>query len=64
MGKSRDFQNSSPFERSICFDVIISENFERFANTFSLKQIFSKTKTFFKKPEYRVLVESAKSKNT
>ena len=32
-------------------------------NTLTLKQIFWKTKTFFKKLEYRVLVESNKIKN-
>ena len=25
-----DFHNSLPFERSVCFDVTITENFERF----------------------------------
>ena len=29
---TRDFQNSPPFERSACFYVTISENFERFHN--------------------------------
>ena len=32
-------------------------------NTSTLKQIFWKTKTFFKKLEYRFLVESAKIEN-
>ena len=33
-------------------------------NTLSLKQIFSKTKTFFTKLEYRFLVETTKIVNT
>ena len=32
-------------------------------NTSTLKQIFWKAKTFFKKLEYRFLVESTKNKN-
>ena len=34
-----------------------------FFNTFTLKQIFSKTKTFFKNLEYDFLVKSTKIKN-
>ena len=33
-------------------------------NTLTLKQIFWKTKTFFKKLEYRFLVETTKIENT
>ena len=33
-------------------------------NTLTLKQIFWKTKTFFKKLEYRFLVEATKIENT
>ena len=33
-------------------------------NTITLKQIFWKTKTFFKKLEYRFLVETTKTENT
>ena len=54
---ARDFQNSPPFERSASFYVRISESFKRF-------QIFWKTKTFFKKLEYRFLFEATKIKNT
>ena len=43
---TRDFQNSLLFERSVCFYVTISGNFERFQ---TLKHLFWKTKTFFKK---------------
>ena len=32
-------------------------------NIYTLKQIFSKTKTFFKKLEYRFLLESTKIEN-
>ena len=34
-----------------------------FFNTLTLKQIFCKTKTFFKKPEHRFLTQSSKIKN-
>ena len=33
-------------------------------NTLTLKQIFWKTKTFFKKLEYRILVETTKIEST
>ena len=42
--------------------MTISESFKRF-QYLTLKQIFWKTKTFFKKLEYRFLVESTKIKN-
>ena len=60
---TRDFQNSPPFERSACFYVTISESFKRF-QYLTLKQIFWKTKPFFKKLEYRFLVETIKIENT
>ena len=47
---TRDFQNSSPFDRLACFYVTFSGNFKRF-KALTLQQIFWKTKTFFKKPE-------------
>ena len=60
---TRDFQNSPPFERSVCFYVTISGNFEPF-EYLTWKQIFWKTKTFFKnKLEYRFLIESTKTEN-
>ena len=46
-----DFQNNPPFERSACFHVTISENLKRFQQS-TLKQIFQKTETFFKKLEF------------
>ena len=46
---SRDFQNSSPFNRSACFYLTISGNYERFL--------------YFQKTEYRFLVESTKIEN-
>ena len=58
---TRDIQNSPRFERSACFYVRISENFSNVFNT--LKQIYWKTKTFFKKLKYRFLIESAKIEN-
>ena len=54
-----DFQNSPLFERSVCFSVEICNVF----NTLTLKQIFWKTKTFFKKLEHCFLVESTNSEN-
>ena len=55
-----DFQNSPPFERLACFYVTSSGNFECFQSVLffsTLKQIFWKMKTYFKKLEYRFLVE-------
>ena len=43
--------------------MTISENFEYFQGTLTLKQIFWKTKTFFKKLEYSFLVKSTKIEN-
>ena len=45
---TRNFQNSPPFEISAYFFVTVSGNFECFS-TLTLKQIFWKTKTLFKK---------------
>ena len=59
---TRDFQNSPLFERSAYFYVTISGNFEWF-QYLTLKQIFWKKKNFFKKLEYRFLVESTKMEN-
>ena len=59
---TRDFQNSPPFERLACLYVTITENLSVF-KTLSLKQIFWKKKTFFKKLEYRFLVESSNIEN-
>ena len=44
---TRDFQNSSPFERSACFYMKIIENLSIF-NTLSLKEISGKRKRFSK----------------
>ena len=43
--------------------MTISENLECFQGTLTLKQIFWKTKTFFKKLEYGFLVKSSKTEN-
>ena len=56
----RDFQSSLPFQRSACFFMWQSNVF----NTLTLKQIFWKTITFFKKHEYCFLVETIKIENT
>ena len=48
-GGTRDFQNSPPFERSTCFHVTISGNFERFqyfkfeTNSLKKENLFQKT---------------------
>ena len=49
---TRDFNNSFPFERSACFYVIISGNFQGF-HYCNFEINFWKTKTFFEKLEYR-----------
>ena len=54
---TRDFQNSSPFERLACFYLTISESFKRF-QYFDFEANFLETKTLFKKLEYRFLVET------
>ena len=61
---TRDFQNSLPFERSACFFMWQSVKVSNVFNTSTLKQIFWKTKTFFKNLEYRFLVEITKIENT
>ena len=59
-----DFQNRPLFERSAFFFMWQSFEILNDFNTLSLKQIFWKTKTFFKKLEYRFLVESTKFEST
>ena len=46
-----------------CFHVTISESFKHFQNL-TLKQIFWKTKTFFKNLDYHFLVEVTKIEST
>ena len=55
---ARDFQNSSPFERSVCFYVTISEKFKRF-QYFNFETDFLENK----KLEYCFLAESTKIEN-
>ena len=43
-----DFQNSPPFERSACFYVTISENFEHF-QYFNFEADFLENENFFQK---------------
>ena len=45
---TRDFQNSPPFERSACFHVTISENFEYF-QYFNFETDFLENENFFPK---------------
>ena len=56
---TRYFENSTPFERSACFWVTTTGILNVFT-TLSLKLIFWKTKAFFKKLEYRFLVQNTK----
>ena len=56
---TRDFQNSSLFERSARFYVTSSENFKHF-QYFNFEANSWKTKTFFKKLEQLFLVERTK----
>ena len=58
-----DFQNDSPFKRLALFMRQSVETLNVF-NTLTLKQIFWKTETFFKKLKYSFLVESTKIENT
>ena len=55
-------QNIPPFERSPYFYVTMSENFKRF-QWFNFERDFMENKTFFKKLEYRFLVENTKIEN-
>ena len=60
---ARDFQNSPPFERSACFFMRQSLKILNVFNTLTLKQIFWKAKTFFKKLEHDFLVENIMTEN-
>ena len=57
----RDFLNSYPFERSACFYVIIGGNFERFQFFNFETNFLNNEKPFFKKLDYRFLVESTEN---
>ena len=56
---TRDFQNRAPFERSACFYMTITGNFDRF-QCFNIETNFLKNENFFKKLDYLILVESTK----
>ena len=59
---AKDFQHNPPFERLACFvwnSLKIWNNF----NILTVKQIFSKTKSFFQKLDYRCLIESSEIEN-
>ena len=61
---TRNFQNSPEFERSACFYVTISENFEDFQYFSKIFNRFSeKRKPFSIKLEHLFLVENTKIKN-
>ena len=60
---TRDFQNSTPFERSAYFAVTVSKDFKRF-QYFNFEADFVENENFFlKKHEYNFLVESTKIEN-
>ena len=60
---TRDFQNSPPFERSACFNVTITENFERF-QYFNSESDFLENEKLLQKTEWSFLVESNKIEST
>ena len=60
---TRDFQNKPPFERSACFYVTITGNFACFWYFNFESNFLNKRKLYFKKLEYRFLVESTKIEN-
>ena len=53
-----DFQNSPPFERSTCFYVTISENFEHF-QYFNFETDFLENENFFRFLVERTKIEKA-----
>ena len=53
-GGTRDFQNSPPFKRSACFNVTLSENFERF-HYFNFKIDFLEKENLSKKTRLKFL---------
>ena len=59
---TRDFQNSPLFERSTCFYLTISENFERF-EYFNFGTNFLENEGLFRKTGAPFLVESTNTEN-
>ena len=59
---TRDFRNSSPFERSACFYVTISKSFEHFEHFqyFNFQTDFLENENFFQKTRVTFLVERTK----
>ena len=60
---TRDFQNSLPFDRSECFYVTASENFEHF-QYFNFEIHFLENENFLRKLKGRFLVERTKVERT
>ena len=60
---TRDFKNTTTFERSACFYATISGILERFQYC-NFETDFLENKTFFKKLEYHFLVEITKMENS
>ena len=59
---TRYFQNSPPFDRSVCFYVTICENFECF-QYFNFETDFLENEILFQKTGVTFLVESTKIEN-
>ena len=58
---TRNFQNSTPFERSACFYATITENFKSFQQ-FNFSTDFPENENLFKKLKYRFSVERTRLK--
>ena len=61
---TRVFQNCPLFQRSAYFYVTITGDFERFQLFISEAKFSEKQKSFFKKLEYRFLIENTTIENT
>ena len=59
----KGFSNSTSFERSVCFHVTITENFDWF-QYFNFETDFLENETFFEKLKCRFLVETTKNEST
>ena len=60
--RARGFQNGPPFERSACFNVTITGNFEHF-QCFNFETNFLKNENILQKLEYGFSVERTKIEN-
>ena len=60
--RTRGFQNGPPFERSACFNVAITNNFEHF-QCFNFETNFLKNENILQKLEYGFSVERTRIEN-